>query len=221
MTGALVHQMRHSPTAWVLAATLVPALVCTLLAWVLYPEWWRLVGYFWYSIPGNSFVYLPHEPAVLYAGAIYDAWIVAIVGGFATIVACIIDYYVVKKVFELRRVAPVKQTTLYKTAVRYFYWRPWETIAVFAISPLPYYPIRILAPSTNYPLWKYVSANIAGRVPRYYLLALGGAWVPVPTQYLLVMVLFIITTSVLGLFWARHRARKRAGGQLQMEDPST
>jgi membrane protein YqaA with SNARE-associated domain len=172
-----------------------------------------LVGYFWYSIPANSFVYLPHEPAVIYAGAIYIPWIVAVVGGLSTIIASIIDYFVVRKAFEFRRVAPVKQTSLYKMAVRYFYWRPWETIVVFAFTPLPFYPIRVLAPSSGYPLWKYVSANVTGRVPRYYLLALGGAWVSVPPKYLILIGLFIILAMPLSIFWLRWKSRARQGGR--------
>ena len=172
------------------------------------------MGYFWYSIPANSFVYLPHEPAVVYAGALYDPWIVAVVGGVSTLVAAIVDYYVVKRVFEFRRVAPVKQTSIYKKAVGYFYWRPWLTIAVFALSPLPFYPIRLLAPSSGYPLWRYASAYVIGRLPRYYLLALGGAWVPVPSKYLILMVVFIILSSVLGVLWARRRA------QASQQEPS-
>ena len=208
-----IHRLLRSPTVWVLIGTLVPALICTVLARAWFSEWWQLVGYFWYSIPANSFVYLPHEPAVVYAGALYDPWIVTVAGSVATVVAGIVDYYVVKKVFEFRRVAPIKETALYQKAVRYFRWRPWLTIAVFAISPLPYYPIRLLAPSSGYPLWRYVSAYAIGRIPRYYLLALGGAWVPVPTKYLVVMVVLIILTSVLGVLWARHRAQVRQKGE--------
>ena len=202
----LVHKAKGSPAFWVLGVTLVPALVCILLTRVWYPEWWRLVGYFWYSIPGNSFIYLPHEPAVVYAGAIYDAWMVAAVGGVATGVAAIVDYFVVRKVFEFRRVAPLRETYLYKTAVRYFYWQPWATIAVFAFSPLPYYPIRVLAPSSGYPLWKYVSACVTGRIPRYYLLALGGAWIPVSTGYLVLMALLIIAATVVSCAFGARRA---------------
>ena len=207
--AVLVHRARQSPTFWVMGLTLAPALVCTLLAKEWYPYWWKLVGYFWYSIPANSFVYLPHEPAVVYASAIYQPWAVAVVGGFATTIAAIVDYFVVRKVFEYRRVAPVKQTSFYKSAVRYFYWQPWATIALFALLPFPYYPIRVLAPSADYPLWRYVSACVAGRVPRYYLLALGGAWMPVPTEYILLMaVVIIVATVLLCTLGARRAAGK-------------
>ena len=134
---ALAHRMRCSPTVWVLAASLVPALIFTPLTRSLYPDWWQLMGYFWYSIPASSFVYLPHEPAVIFAGAIYDPEFVAVAGGLATIVAAIVDYFVVRKVFEFQRIAPIKQTALYKRAGRFFYWRPWPTMVALAFSPVP------------------------------------------------------------------------------------
>ena len=188
---------RSSLIVWVLVATLVPALICTVLTKILYPEWWQLVLYFWYSIPSNTFMHLPHEPAVIYAGTIYDPWLVAVVGGISTMVASIIDYFAVKRFFQLRGVAAIKQTAFYRMTVRWFRWRPWETIVIFAIAPLPYDPIRILAPSTNYPLVKYVTANVTGRVFLYYLLALGGAWIPIPPTHLIPIVMFITLTPLL------------------------
>ena len=207
---SILDRVRRSPSTWVLVGTLIAAIVFTLLARFLYPDWWQLVGYFWYSVPGNSFAYLPHEPAVVYAGAIYDAWIVTVAGGVATMIASIVDYYVVRKVFEFHRVAEVKESSIYRKAVRFFYWRPWITVAVFALSPLPFYPIRLLAPSSGYPLWRYVSAYAVGRMPRYYLLAMGGAWVPVPTKYILLMVVGIIATSVGLVLYAQRRAKTRS-----------
>ena len=203
----LAHRMRHSPAFWVLTASLVPALVFTPLIRFLYPDWWQLMGYFWYSIPACSFVYLPHEPAVVFAGAIYDPLVVALAGGLATVIAAITDYFVVRKVFEFQRIAPLKQTALYKRAVRLFYWRPWPTMVAFALSPLPFYPLRILAPSSGYPMWKYVSAYVTGRVPRYYLIAMGGAWMPVPTKYIVLMVLCLIGSSLLWVLWARRKVQ--------------
>ena len=147
----LAHRMRRSPTVWVLTATLVPALILTPITKFLYPEWWQLMGYFWYSIPSSSFVYLPNEPAVIYAGAIYNLEVVAATGGIAAVVAAIVDYYVVRRVFEFEKVAPLKETALYKRAVRWFNWAPWLTLAIISFSPIPFYPLRILAPSSGVP----------------------------------------------------------------------
>ena len=208
----LARRLRRSPRFWVLSGTLLPALVCTLLAWAYASSLWQLVLYFWYSIPSNSFVYLPNEPGVLFAAAVYSPWVVAVVGGVATMIACIIDYAVIKRVFEFQQVARVKQTGIYKKAIQCFYWRPWPTIAILAVTPLPFYPVRVLAPSSGYPLWRYTSSSVIGRMARYYLLAIGGSWMHVPPQFLILMVVGMLSTPILAVLWARWKLRQ-AGSQ--------
>ena len=156
------------------AALLVPAAACTLLTWRLLPEWWELSAYFWYSIPGNSFLLLPHEPAVVYAGTLYDPLLVAAVGALATAPASVIDYQLFERAFRLGPLAQAKQSRISVLTQRAFNWQPWWTIVIFAFSPLPFYPVRIVAPMSGYPVARYVMAVFFGRLPRYYLLAWGG-----------------------------------------------
>ena len=185
---------------WV-AAAIVPALLGTLLIGFIIGEWWHLAGYVWYFLPGTV---LPQEPAVIYAGTIYHPGFVVVIFCLATMTASIIDYFTVKKVLALRRFEPLKQTSFYQSAVRCFYWRPWWTIVVFAFTPLPFFPIRILALSSNYPALQYISANVIGRAPRYYLLALGGAWLSIPLMYILLIgFILALIPSLLGMYWSR------------------
>ena len=157
-----------------LAALLVPASVCTLVVWLTAPGWWQLSAYFWYSIPGNSFVLLPHEPAVIYAGTLYNPLLVAVVGGLATIPASALDYQLFHRAFRLGPLADLKQARLSRWTARAFSIQPWWTIVFFAFTPIPFYPIRIAAPMADYSATRYVTAVFVGRVPRYYLLAWGG-----------------------------------------------
>ncbi len=155
-------------------ALLLCASACTLLVWRLAPQWWELSAYFWYSIPGNSFILLPHEPAVLYAGTLYDPLLVAIVGGLATVPASAFDYQLFKRVLQLRPLAQANESRIARFAQRCFNWQPWWTIMFFAFSPVPFYPVRLAAPMAGYPASRYVAAVFIGRLPRYYLLAWGG-----------------------------------------------
>ena len=196
--------VRRSSLVWILVATLVGALACTLLSAILYSHWWELTLYFWYAIPSNTFIHLPHEPAAIYAGTIYAPWLVAAVGSLATVFASSVDYFAIKKVFELRRFASLKQTRFYRMAVRWFGWQPWPTIVFFAFTPIPFDPVRVLAPSSNYPFGKYVTANVTGRVFLYYLLAVGGGWLPVSSTYLILIGVCIAITPLLGVLWARR-----------------
>ena len=177
MTG-LPARRRITPrqTLYCTAALLLPAVTCTLLAWSLFPQWWALSAFFWYSIPGNSFLLLPHEPAVVYAGTLYHPLLVAIVGAMATAPASAIDYQLFERAFRLGPLAQAKQSRISVLAQRAFNWQPWWTIVVFAFSPLPFYPVRIAAPMAGYPAARYVVAVLVGRLPRYYLLAWGGEW---------------------------------------------
>ncbi len=194
--------------AWVVAAAIAPALLGTLLIGFIIGEWWQLAGYYWYLLPGTL---LPQEPAVIYAGTIYHPGFVVVVFSLATVTASLIDYFSVKKVLELRRFAPLKRTSFYQAAVRCFYWRPWLTIVVFAFTPLPFLPIRVLVLSSNYPLLQYVSANVMGRVPRYYLLAIAGAWLTIPLMYLLLMGFVLALIPSLGMLWSRRRTAQALG----------
>ena len=191
------------------AAAITPVLLGTLLVGLIIGEWWHLAGYFWYFLPGT---FLPLEPTVIYAGTIYHPAFVVVLFSLATVTASLIDYFTVKKVLEFRRFAPLKRTAFYQAAVRCFYLRPWLTIVVFAFSPLPFFPIRVLALSSNYPLLKYVSANVMGRAPRYYLLALGSAWLSIPLMYLLLIgFVLALIPSLLGILWARQRPAQALG----------
>ena len=157
-----------------LSALMVPATVCTLLVWRFLPQWWELSAFFWYSIPGNSFILLPHEPGVLYAGTLYNPALVAIVGGLATIPASTIDYQLFKRALRLGFLAQVRRSRISNFATRAFSIQPWWTTVFFAFSPIPFYPVRIAAPLADYPATRYVVAVLVGRVPRYFLLAWGG-----------------------------------------------
>jgi len=192
---------RHS-VAWVVAAAIGPALLGTLLIGLIIGEWWHLAGYIWYFLPGT---FLPQEPAVIYAGTIYNPGFVVVIFGLATVTSSLIDYFTVKKVLELRKFAPLKRTSLYKAAVHCFYWHPWWTIVVFAFAPVPFFPMRVLALSSNYPLLRYVSANVIGRLPRYYLLAIGGAWLTIPLMYLLLMGFAMALIPLMGMLWSRRK----------------
>jgi membrane protein YqaA with SNARE-associated domain len=202
---SLADRVKRSPLAWGMVVTLTAALACTLLVAMLYSHWWGLALYFWYAIPSNTFIHLPHEPAAIYAGTIYAPWLVAAAGSLATVFASSVDYFAIKKVFEFQRFASVKETSLYRVAVRWFRWKPWATIVFFAFTPVPFDPVRVLAPASDYHFGKYVTANVTGRAFLYYLLAAGGAWLPVSSTYLILIGTCIAITPLLGLLWERRR----------------
>ena len=76
------------------AAVLAPGVLGTLLIRFIIGEWWHLAGYFWYFLPGT---FLLQEPAVIFAGTIYNPGFVVLLFSLATLTASLIDYFTVKK----------------------------------------------------------------------------------------------------------------------------
>ena len=208
MSTALSELWRCRAVTRVLLPALALATVATLLAWLLFPAWLSLGAFFWYFIIG---IYLPQEPALIYAGTIYSPWIVTLVAGSATLVAATLDYVVFIRIFKFRGVTAIKRTTVYRTAVKFFDKRPWGTTAIFAFLPLPFYPIRFLAISSGYSANRYVSASVAGRLPRYYLLAMGGAWITLSIPQLILITLAMGVLTLLVMMRGRSRSPEPEG----------
>jgi membrane protein YqaA with SNARE-associated domain len=144
------------------------------------PQNLGLVLLFFYIIPSNSFIPFPHEPAIIYYGKIFGPLLTTITAIIPTMIACVIDYAVLTPVFSRTKLSKLKESKIYQKTVYYFHKAPFFTNMFAAFSPVPFYPVRILSVASEYQLWKYTTAVVIGRVPRYYFLALFGMILNIP-----------------------------------------
>ena len=141
---------------------------------VLYdPRYTQLAIYALYAIPAHLLIsFLPHEPALWIAARLYPAIVVAIVGTSATLVAIVLDYWLIGWLVNHHLVKPVVQESRWFTfASRWFRKAPALLIAGSALAPVPFYPVKIMAIAADYPLRRFMAALIVGRLPRFYFLA--------------------------------------------------
>ena len=176
--------------------TLLLATACSVITYYIYPQYWGLVLLFFYIIPSNSFIPFPHEPAIIYYGKIFGPFITTLTAAIPTLIACIIDYGVLAPVFNRTRLSKIKNTRIYKKTVYYYHKAPFLTNFAAALSPVPFYPVRILSVASGYPLWKYATAVLLGRIPRYYFLALFGAVLNIPNWLIGVFFLSLISPPI-------------------------
>ena len=109
----------YRPAAIVSAA--VFGLFCGAL--VLYdPRYSQLAVYGLYAIPAHLLIsFLPHEPALWIAARLYPALVVAVVGTAATVVAIVLDYWLIGWLVNHHLVKPVVQESRWFTfASRWF-----------------------------------------------------------------------------------------------------
>jgi membrane protein YqaA with SNARE-associated domain len=141
---------------------------------VLYdPRLSQLALYGLYAVPAHLLIsFLPHEPALWLAARLYPAVFVAFVGTLATVVAIVLDYWLIGWLVNHHLVRPVVQESRWFTfAQRWFRKAPALLIAGSALAPVPFYPVKILAIMCDYPLRRFIPALIVGRLPRFYALA--------------------------------------------------
>jgi membrane protein YqaA with SNARE-associated domain len=156
-----------------LVSTAVFAAFCGAL--VLYdPRYTQLAIYGLYAIPAHLLIsFLPHEPALWIAARLYPPIVVALVGTAATLVAIVLDYWLIGWLVNHHLVKPVVQESRWFTfASRWFRKAPALLIVGSALTPgVPFYPVKILAIAADYPLRRFIVALIVGRLPRFYVLA--------------------------------------------------
>jgi membrane protein YqaA with SNARE-associated domain len=193
----LIRMIPTVPKKWqFVILSLLLATAMGIITYYVYPRFIGLVFLFFYIIPSNSFVPFPHEPAIIYYGKIFGPLVTTLTAVIPTIIACIIDYAVLTPVFSRTRLAKIKNTGIYQKTVHYYHKAPFFTNMFAALSPLPFYPVRILSVASGYPLWKYTSAVLVGRIPRYYFLALFGAVLNIPNWIIAAFFLSLITAPL-------------------------
>lgn len=184
-------KLTHRWRAFVIALAVYAALGAAVLIF-----WRDLAGLFLlglYCIPANSVIPVPHEPGVLYFAKFYDPLWIATAATMGSVVVSFADYALIEAAMRHPRVKGASEARLFRWAVRWMTRWPFAIIVLFSMIPvLPVAVVRALAPASGYPLKRYIAAQIAGRFPRFLMLAWIGQAVHIPTWVLLVFTVALI-----------------------------
>jgi len=96
-------------------------------------------------------------------------------------------------VLNLESTSGYKDKKFYKKSVGYFNRWPFATLLVAGFTPIPFFPFKFLSFSVGYPMWKYVTALLVARFPRYYIYAWLGSTIPIPNWILIASVAVIFS----------------------------
>jgi membrane protein YqaA with SNARE-associated domain len=155
-----------------------------LLAWLLSPgirESKSLAVLFFYSFPSEFLMgLLPHEPVLIYFGAFYPASVVALVSVVSTVMAEAMNYSFCSFFYEMPALQAVSKKKLVRKTIELFDRAPFAAILFAGFTPAPFFPVRFLVVMAEYPRWKYLVGVFVSRAPRFFLLAMFGALVPIP-----------------------------------------
>jgi len=165
---------------------------------------------FGYAFISNvALAVLPHEPAVIWYGPRLGVWPTTVVATAGTVAAALVDHRLfvplIRRVTQGRRTASASfQGANYVSGL--FRRFPFAVIALSGLTPLPFFPVKALAFTTDYPLGRYIAAVAARSVPRYALLAWLGVAVRLPTWLLVVLFVPLLIPALRMLSWRRPSA---------------
>jgi membrane protein YqaA with SNARE-associated domain len=153
---------------------------------LLAPAYRGLVGYGLYAIPAHLLIsFLANEPMLFAAAKHYPAGLVALAGTIGCVIAITLDYALIGWFVNHRLVrTELEDSKGVRLARRVFGKAPFVLIWLSALLPVPFYPVKILAIVGDYPLSRFVTALVIGRVPRFWLLAILGDRMQAPDSAL-------------------------------------
>ena len=179
-----------------------------LLLWLV-PESSALVAYGLYAIPAHLLIsVLLNEPMLWAAAKVSPPMLVAIAGTIGCLVAIAVDYAIIGWLVNRKFIkAEIEDSPSFQRATRFFGRAPFLFITGSALMPVPFYPVKILAIASDYPIARFATALVLGRLPRFYLLAVTLKQAPAPQGALLSATagIALIAGWLLWRTWQRNR----------------
>lgn len=205
---------RLGPRVWILGGLMVAigAVTSVLMLRDFRSESYLYLAF--YAIPANTAISLfPHEPVLIYFGKFADVWITAAAATVGTVAAGWMDHAVFTPLLNLEGRQAYKENALYRKAAGFFERWPFATLVVAGFTPVPFWPFKFLTFSAHYPLRRYLAALVAGRFPRYVILAWLGLALgdTIPDWLLVALFLGILLTYAVKAgpkVWRRWRRRR-------------
>ena len=160
----------------------------------------------WTHGPLAMFMPAAYEPILAHFGGLYPPVEIAAIGTAADLVVEYVDYHVFGALSRGTHARRALNHSMVQRALRWFSRAPFLTTFVFALTPLPDWAVRFVAPAAGYPVRRYLLAMGLGRFPNFLLFAAAGTiWHPGPG----VLAMLLCVSLSLGVAVV-HRQRRTA-----------
>jgi uncharacterized membrane protein YdjX (TVP38/TMEM64 family) len=160
----------------------------------------------WLVLDGATFAFAT-TPLLLHYGQLHPAWQVAIVGSVASAIGSVIQLLLLRWAVRadhpwMRRIAPSQEKVA--RAIAAYPAASFAALVLARATPLPDAPLKLVAAVGGYPPALYGLAILLGAVPYYFVLALVGHVVRIPS-WVLVAAAVAIALGALIDRWRRGR----------------
>jgi membrane protein YqaA with SNARE-associated domain len=178
--------------------------LASLLVFVFLPRFRDHVVFVLVTMPSEFLVtFVQHEPIILYFAKYHSIHTVVALSILGTVAMEVVNYSSAATFTEFRWMQGLLSHTSVKKAKQAFGRAPFTVIVVAALTPVPFFPFRFLAPLSGYPLSRYILALSVGRIPRFYLLALLGEALHIRNDFLIGIFVVCLVLAVFEIWRSR------------------
>jgi uncharacterized membrane protein YdjX (TVP38/TMEM64 family) len=136
--------------------------------------------------PTSAFLPAASEPVLIVFVQLYAPLLLAGIGIVAIVVVEFLNYWLFDTVLHSNGLAGFRDARCTRLVIRRFSSQPFLTVAVAALTPIPFWIARTCAVLSRYSLPRYMCATALGRFWRIYLVAALGSALPFTTEQVLV-----------------------------------
>jgi uncharacterized membrane protein YdjX (TVP38/TMEM64 family) len=164
----------------------------------------------WCHGPLSPLLPATYEPVLLGYGRVYPPVFLAMLGAVASTAVEFANYHLYQKLLRIESVARLLRRQETGRLVAPFYQRPFLTVWLCVLTPLPDWATRVLASHSGYSVRRYLSAVFLARLPRFWLLAALGFQLELGARTLVWMVAASGVVTLVGVA-RRHIVSARSG----------
>ena len=170
------------------------------------PSLWTLC--LWLFIDGATLA-ASSTILLLHYGKYHEPWRIAVLGAAASVLGSCVQLLVLRWALStkhrwLHRFAPSREKI--EATLKTYPSASFLAIAVARATPLPDAPLKLVAAVVEYPIVLYGLASYLGQLPYFYVLALVGSKVHIPT-WMLISALALVLVAIVVDRWRKRRAR--------------
>jgi uncharacterized membrane protein YdjX (TVP38/TMEM64 family) len=175
-----------APPSWdlLLRSCAVAAVAATLVS-LLFPGVSDLAVYFTLMLiccgPTSAFLPAASEPVLIAFGQLYSPLLIAGIGIVAIVLVEFLNYSVFDAILHSEKLTKLRDAGIVQLVVRWFNAQPFATVAVAALTPIPFWIARTCAVLSRYSVFRYMCATAMGRFVRIFLIAALGSALPLTT----------------------------------------
>lgn len=137
--------------------------------------------------PYSPLLPVAHEPILMVFGRLYHPLIVAAVATTASVMAEYVNYRLYAAALSLRALDRLREGPTGRRVSAWFAMQPFWTVAICALTPIPFWIGRTLAALTGYSPRRFLVAVAVGRLPRQWFYAAFGLVLPLSNLAILVI----------------------------------